>query len=1104
MLEGSDPFAPGTSMTFSSYPAVVLAGDLAEHPVPRQLLSHFHSGSTGVLRMERGKVFKELLLHNGVPVGSRSNMRSEALGSMLVARGIITESQLNFLLGEMRDKGTKMGETLIGLGWLTPEDILAFFGAQNKMRVVDALRWTDGAFEFDENPSFLSDVIEHPVEIPGVIFWGLKKTAEPARLVEQFLGQNATMRVLVSPHLMIHRGAFAQLFGSDAITALESQPRVQDLVTGPNAGTTAAALDALLLCELVALKAPSSVPVEAVTHAVPMPDPETARARDVAELRQRIELQAEISAAIATTLALDPDDSGVGNEDGAPSNEFDLASESGVISIDALSNLRLQQSESQDNKKSTRPTASTGAAEAEGILREFLRIHGKNLYDILEVDHSASANHVLTAFETKRRALQSITAPDTESANRIQEIQFTYSHAFQVLSDPKFRRAYDEDQNAEARKANLLEGEMAFNEGRRLFKEGLAEKAVTALAKAIQSAPDQAQYQAWYTWSVYSTKAISATEARRSFDHAIALDSECVDAQAFLGAMSAAEHDETTARTALERTLALDPTRLESLGLLETLLSESGEFHVTEQLYRHLIQAVDRRHVPVLASLWRGLANLYETEFEDLAAARTAYEVAARLEPRNAELQRKVVELGAQELDRWKDISRAMASEWHLKPADATLGTALFNLYRRVGKRDGAGIVASAMVIRNAATAIHREIADRHRPRKLQRLNQPLDASTWGKIRHEDENVLIEALFSTLTASGLLPSVTPQQAGLAGARPLSRSTFPEPFGSIFDYVSRSLGIVSGIQVMVGGAGRDVQLLPTQPFTLLVGPELIGTSETIEIAFRLGRALSFATPSRIAAASRTGRHLRPYLVACMAHGLKTVSSSEPEVLAILEKIAAAPEDIRNKLGEIGARIARERKALNLSAWTRAVRRTAARLGMVISRDVQTSARIIGEVEDIEAREALLDFAVSPEHLELRSILGAIVAEPPPVSGDIGNRRQSERVDLEIEIGMESDTNFYTGIMQDISAGGVFVATHNLHKIGEKMRIELRLPGTPHPLVVHTVVSWIRQESNGSADEPAAGMGLRFIAPDPALVAACNRFMEQRESLFYDTE
>ncbi|MDZ4696902.1 MAG: DUF4388 domain-containing protein, partial [Deltaproteobacteria bacterium] len=175
-------------MTFPSYPEVVLAGDLSEHPVPRQLLSHFQSSSTGVLRLERGKVFKELLLHNGVPVGSRSNMRSEALGSMLVARGVITESQLNFLLGEMRDKGTKMGETLIELGWLTPEDILAFFGAQNKMRVVDALRWTDGTFAFDENPSFLSDVIEHPVEIPGVIFWGLKKTADPARLVEQFIG----------------------------------------------------------------------------------------------------------------------------------------------------------------------------------------------------------------------------------------------------------------------------------------------------------------------------------------------------------------------------------------------------------------------------------------------------------------------------------------------------------------------------------------------------------------------------------------------------------------------------------------------------------------------------------------------------------------------------------------------------------------------------------------------------------------------------------------------------------------------------------------------------------------------------------------------------
>ncbi len=58
----------------------------------------------------------------------------------------------------------------------------------------------------------------------------------------------------------------------------------------------------------------------------------------------------------------------------------------------------------------------------------------------------------------------------------------------------------------------------------------------------------------------------------------------------------------------------------------------------------------------------------------------------------------------------------------------------------------------------------------------------------------------------------------------------------------------------------------------------------------------------------------------------------------------------------------------------------------------------------------------------------------------------NVRASERYDLEIKVDLESDHNFYTGLTQNISAGGLFIATHQLRRIGDRITLKFQIPGT----------------------------------------------------------
>lgn len=116
----------------------------------------------------------------------------------------------------------------------------------------------------------------------------------------------------------------------------------------------------------------------------------------------------------------------------------------------------------------------------------------------------------------------------------------------------------------------------------------------------------------------------------------------------------------------------------------------------------------------------------------------------------------------------------------------------------------------------------------------------------------------------------------------------------------------------------------------------------------------------------------------------------------------------------------------------------------------------------------------------------------------------NVRAAERFDLEVKVDLESDHNFYTGLTQNISSGGLFIATHHLRKIGDRITLKFTLPGSEKVLVVETEVRWIRENSALLRAENGTGMGVRFINLSAEASAAINAFVQSRESLYYDDE
>lgn len=115
-----------------------------------------------------------------------------------------------------------------------------------------------------------------------------------------------------------------------------------------------------------------------------------------------------------------------------------------------------------------------------------------------------------------------------------------------------------------------------------------------------------------------------------------------------------------------------------------------------------------------------------------------------------------------------------------------------------------------------------------------------------------------------------------------------------------------------------------------------------------------------------------------------------------------------------------------------------------------------------------------------------------------------RRESPRILIEVAVDWRSEHNFYTGLTQNISEGGLFVATNQLKPIGSRIQVRFSLPGIATPIAVETEVRWVREATALKKIEGGQGMGLRFLDLPPEAAAAVRSFLRGRESLFYDED
>ena len=121
--------------------------------------------------------------------------------------------------------------------------------------------------------------------------------------------------------------------------------------------------------------------------------------------------------------------------------------------------------------------------------------------------------------------------------------------------------------------------------------------------------------------------------------------------------------------------------------------------------------------------------------------------------------------------------------------------------------------------------------------------------------------------------------------------------------------------------------------------------------------------------------------------------------------------------------------------------------------------------------------------------------------PDARKDGPEQRQQPRAKHAPEFSFKVELrNVFTGLIKDISSGGVFIETPLLFHVGDEVHLRFKFPGITDVVDVDGKVRWVVDEHSSHAK--TRGVGVQFLNLQPGIRTQINAIIKNEDVILYE--
>jgi len=445
---------------------------------------------------------------------------------------------------------------------------------------------------------------------------------------------------------------------------------------------------------------------------------------------------------------------------------------------------------------------------------------------------------------------------------------------------------------------------------------------------------------------------------------------------------------------------------LRSFEAIDAILTTRRDWKTQERAYRDMLKRLPNGANPLFhklqVGLLDGLGEIYRSRLKDYAAASEVYELAQQMDPKSelragtdrAEILAELYVVAGP--DRADKAIEQHALMLRREPFKYDSYHALAKIYAGTGQWDKHWCLCNTLSFLKKADADQHAFYEQYRPHGLVKAKAAMNADSWAKLAHRDENRYISAIFgSCWEGVAALKAFPHKDFGVKRDDRRQLEGDPLTFSRLFLYVAQVLNMrVPDVYLVDDGKTADIQLANAIEKTELcpsfvVRPSVLQGKNEREVAFAAARRLAYMRPEYyLRMLLPTNAELKVVLFAAIAMlqpGFPVPPALEP---AVAEYVVALrkrmPAYTLEQLGVLVQRFVQASPETDIAKWSHAVDFASHRVGFVACGNLELAARAIAAEPPVlgaptakdKIRELVL-FSASDELFAIRAQMGLTI-------------------------------------------------------------------------------------------------------------------------------